>query len=122
MFGVLAGSCNFIQFFFFQAEDSIRDKLVTAVQTCALPISPLLRGIEKGIHASCSSSSLVLECVCRGRDTSTRTSTNRTYWLRKCGSRVRSPHLTRTIRSEERRVGREGRSRRWPEDVQERRV
>src|SRR6266404_8679249 len=30
-------------FFFFQAEDGIRDKLVTGVQTCALPISFLLR-------------------------------------------------------------------------------
>src|SRR5256714_12623586 len=29
-------------FFFFQAEDGIRDKLVTGVQTCALPISDLL--------------------------------------------------------------------------------
>src|SRR5687767_15332194 len=29
--------CGF--FFFFQAEDGIRDKLVTGVQTCALPIS-----------------------------------------------------------------------------------
>src|SRR5205823_9003586 len=28
-------------FFFFQAEDGIRDKLVTGVQTCALPISQL---------------------------------------------------------------------------------
>src|SRR5687767_8508366 len=28
-------------FFFFQAEDGIRDKLVTGVQTCALPIWPL---------------------------------------------------------------------------------
>src|SRR3989441_5044733 len=28
--------------FFFQAEDGIRDKLVTGVQTCALPISTLL--------------------------------------------------------------------------------
>src|SRR5205823_12034731 len=28
----------FIFFFFFQAEDGIRDKLVTGVQTCALPI------------------------------------------------------------------------------------
>src|SRR2546425_4033207 len=27
-------------FFFFKAEDGIRDKLVTGVQTCALPISP----------------------------------------------------------------------------------
>src|SRR2546425_13185749 len=29
-----------VLFFFFQAEDGIRDKLVTGVQTCALPISP----------------------------------------------------------------------------------
>src|SRR5258708_32111825 len=29
-------------FFFFQAEDGIRDDLVTGVQTCALPISQVL--------------------------------------------------------------------------------
>src|SRR6478609_11555759 len=29
---------NVFLFFFFQAEDGIRDKLVTGVQTCALPI------------------------------------------------------------------------------------
>ena len=29
----------FFFFFFFQAEDGIRDDLVTGVQTCALPIS-----------------------------------------------------------------------------------
>src|SRR2546422_8566224 len=29
-------------FFFFQAEDGIRDVAVTGVQTCALPILPLL--------------------------------------------------------------------------------
>src|SRR5256885_8858241 len=28
------------EFFFFQAEDGIRDYKVTGVQTCALPISP----------------------------------------------------------------------------------
>src|SRR2546425_9025565 len=31
--------CLYDFFFFFQAEDGIRDKLVTGVQTCALPIS-----------------------------------------------------------------------------------
>src|SRR5205823_10914855 len=42
-------SCNstlyivFFFFFFFQAEDGIRDKLVTGVQTCALPISAAAR-------------------------------------------------------------------------------
>src|SRR5256885_7310805 len=29
-------------FFFFQAEDGIRDYKVTGVQTCALPISPII--------------------------------------------------------------------------------
>src|SRR5207245_962539 len=32
--------CCIIIFFFFQAEDGIRDATVTGVQTCALPISP----------------------------------------------------------------------------------
>src|SRR5256885_5841586 len=31
---------RFLVFFFFQAEDGIRDYKVTGVQTCALPISP----------------------------------------------------------------------------------
>src|SRR5258706_6908652 len=30
--------CSFFSFFFFQAEDGIRDWSVTGVQTCALPI------------------------------------------------------------------------------------
>src|SRR2546425_252617 len=34
---------TFCVFFFFQAEDGIRDKLVTGVQTCALPIYVHLR-------------------------------------------------------------------------------
>src|SRR5688572_31224790 len=33
----------FFFFFFFQAEDGIRDLTVTGVQTCALPICPLSR-------------------------------------------------------------------------------
>src|SRR5260370_22958847 len=36
------GTC----FFFFQAEDGIRDSSVTGVQTCALPISP---GVGRGL-------------------------------------------------------------------------
>src|SRR2546422_2947900 len=39
----------FVCFFFFQAEDGIRDVAVTGVQTCALPIS---------LRASSSASSL----------------------------------------------------------------
>src|SRR5699024_11815470 len=30
--------CHLLLFFFFQAEDGIRDRNVTGVQTCALPI------------------------------------------------------------------------------------
>src|SRR2546430_7441328 len=32
--------CSSVAFFFFQAEDGIRDLTVTGVQTCALPIFP----------------------------------------------------------------------------------
>src|SRR5256884_1400462 len=39
-----AGSGALIQFFFFQAEDGIRDVAVTGVQTCALPI---FRGVVR---------------------------------------------------------------------------
>src|SRR6266704_4686866 len=35
-----------IFFFFFQAEDGIRDRNVTGVQTCALPICGRRRGVE----------------------------------------------------------------------------
>src|SRR6201993_4002228 len=35
---------RFIIFFFFQAEDGIRDYKVTGVQTCALPICPTFNG------------------------------------------------------------------------------
>src|SRR5687767_16029096 len=38
---------SFLFFFFFQAEDGIRDKLVTGVQTCALPISKLIQIITR---------------------------------------------------------------------------
>src|SRR6266403_2041867 len=37
-------------FFFFQAEDGIRDLYVTGVQTCALPISPV-----PGLHPTSAS-------------------------------------------------------------------
>src|SRR2546429_1622623 len=35
-------------FFFFQAEDGIRDVAVTGVQTCALPIFMLLKRVHRG--------------------------------------------------------------------------
>src|SRR5688572_8698396 len=39
-------------FFFFQAEDGIRDLTVTGVQTCALPISPLPQKCFELSHAA----------------------------------------------------------------------
>src|SRR5205823_10306280 len=35
-------------FFFFQAEDGIRDKLVTGVKTCALPICLRAHRVDRG--------------------------------------------------------------------------
>src|SRR2546422_7508087 len=39
-------------FFFFQAEDGIRDVAVTGVQTCALPISPKSNILSRWAHSS----------------------------------------------------------------------
>src|SRR5437667_6547366 len=55
--GLLCAAICFSVFFFFQAEDGIRDRDVTGVQTCALPISerhppyarpPLSKALWKG--------------------------------------------------------------------------
>src|SRR5947207_4085996 len=42
-FGYIDWMYNLFYFFFFQAEDGIRDHCVTGVQTCALPISTTRR-------------------------------------------------------------------------------
>src|SRR5256886_13196326 len=47
-----SGSCSvqlLVSFFFFQAEDGIRDLTVTGVQTCALPICLLGRRMVDAI-------------------------------------------------------------------------
>src|SRR2546430_10027871 len=47
----------FVFFFFFQAEDGIRDLTVTGVQTCALPISlRISRGAPCAPSAACACS------------------------------------------------------------------
>src|SRR3989441_4589884 len=47
-FKIMTSLCGVrLLLFFFQAEDGIRDKLVTGVQTCALPISALFDGGER---------------------------------------------------------------------------
>src|SRR5437762_5394436 len=70
-------------FFFFQAEDGIRDTSVTGVQTCALPISSMQPEHREVLH---------------------RLRTALEVWITETGDR-----------SEERRVGKECRSR-WGPD------
>src|SRR2546430_8823900 len=59
--------CPRFVFFFFQAEDGIRDLTVTGVQTCALPISGRVEAVRaqrqrlSSVHAS--SSSFLLSCL-----------------------------------------------------------
>src|SRR3989440_7831219 len=90
--------------FFFQAEDGIRDLIVTGVQTCALPIYQKLRTVITILLKSCHS-----ERVEEPRDVSFTTLHQGIltkllwFYLRKGVSRGR--------RSEERRVGKECRSR-----------
>src|SRR5438046_7202391 len=90
-----------ICFFFFQAEDGIRDWSVTGVQTCALPIFQVLARARSA----------------RKRSAVRQTERNAS-WTASCASassrRTRSakPYATPPKRrSEERRVGKECRSR-----------
>src|SRR5687767_15637452 len=87
-------------FFFFQAEDGIRDKLVTGVQTCALPI--LTRDRSKA--------DLVFDTHIRGTrhvcDSALRHGSPRIVVSSSSGTVAAS-----SVRSEERRVGKECRSR-----------
>src|SRR5207248_8652964 len=101
-----------IPFSFFQAEDGIRDRTVTGVHTCALPISLVLFGDGKQFINPPPSFRRHLR-----RDTledvAFRTRTEgRDYPGEDRGARqdvVPAPH--NLLRSEERRVGKEGRSR-----------
>src|SRR5687767_16022619 len=80
-----------IEHFFFQAEDGIRDKLVTGVQTCALPI------FDDDVFWRKDGTSFPVE-----------------YWshpLIRDGKTVGA--VVTFFRSEERRVGKECRSRSW---------
>src|SRR5258707_1158944 len=81
--------------FFFQAEDGIRDIGVTGVQTCALPISTV---VEAG--AAMTGRPLTVTAIC--------------LWaavLPKLSSAFSVIVSAARLRSEERRVGKEGRSR-----------
>src|SRR5438046_6670313 len=82
-------------FFFFQAEDGIRDWSVTGVQTCALPICPG--------NASCASS--------RAPSSSLPTSSYSPSSPRGVLIQPALPSNDHMLRSEERRVGKECRAR-----------
>src|SRR5689334_24195348 len=88
----------YLLFFFFQAEDGIRDGTVTGVQTCALPIS-----------GSPSPETDPGPCACTGSPREAeRARARREAWSsRRSWLRLPSP----VRRSEERRVGKECRSR-----------
>src|SRR5256885_4791845 len=88
-------------FFFFQAEDGIRDYKVTGVQTCALPI--FSRGQRSSSCPAGSRGFLDLLPSCRTRGAAESAS-------RKKHARAATP-LPPDERSEERRVGKECRSR-----------
>src|SRR5205823_9723948 len=96
-------------FFFFQAEDGIRDKLVTGVQTCALPI--LRRSAIALTSRALGSVVLTLPCSkrlwTRLRRIAVRCSVSRLSW------RPRIKWLDMGTRSEERRVGKEWRGGGW---------
>src|SRR2546427_5907535 len=93
--------CRFLFFFFFQAEDGIRDLTVTGVQTCALPISTWLLARAAACSARpCPTSSSAPSA----HDTRAGTSP------RRCSGGGAASSTCRT-RSEERRVGKECRSR-----------
>ena len=99
----------FLSFFFFQAEDGIRDRLVTGVQTCALPISfPLeVRKLNK---------SDVEDKVKKALDMVELGAFGNRMPLQLSGGQQQRVALARALvfeprRSEERRVGKECRSR-----------
>src|SRR5438874_3071964 len=94
-------------FFFFQAEDGIRDLYVTGVQTCALPI------LEKGTGGIQRSRSLLEGRTVRGCETTS--GTNVVYGRFLSEPTYQNARGPRISRSEERRVGKECRYR-WSRD------
>src|SRR5207245_8439715 len=95
-------------FFFFQAEDGIRDATVTGVQTCALPISsPQPAGRARRLCRT----------PCLHERASAALRPGRAAGIASCDRRLREDPSGDPFRSEERRVGKEGRSR-WATEHQ----
>src|SRR2546430_13076763 len=90
-------------FFFFQAEDGIRDLTVTGVQTCALPIFDATRyPVPSATRSSTTGGPCSRKSAFRARKAAIASDVPR--------SRTNVTRAAST-RSEERRVGKEGRSR-----------
>src|SRR2546421_6335696 len=88
-------------FFFFQAEDGIRDLIVTGVQTCALPIFGSQAKPTRGCQSALALFSTKQEWPIIG-----------SLWITLLRSVTKLAHRPATsLRSEERRVGKECRSR-----------
>src|SRR5207245_8624300 len=100
-----------VLFFFFQAEDGIRDATVTGVQTCALPIYLLV-----GSTASSSAKFAVLNVSSGTPTASVSAGTAGAASLTATGVLATTAKQTLSLgRSEERRVGKECRCR-WEPD------
>src|SRR5262249_57922592 len=97
-FSLLITDGLFFIFFFFQAEDGIRDWSVTGVQTCALPICQRTQLLQLACSFLANRELIVIEV---GDQTS------QVLWVGRGGQ----PQVLAQQRSEERRVGKEGRSR-----------
>src|SRR5205823_9285956 len=97
--------------FFFQAEDGIRDKLVTGVQTCALPIFSVTSRRRPRPTSYRRRTRRTRACRPAAPDPAPRRRTAR--WGSTQPRYFRSDRYRRrpSNRSEERRVGKEGRSR-----------
>src|SRR5690606_39528027 len=100
--------------FFFQAEDGIRDFHVTGVQTCALPILMAQSVIQAGTIKDVSIHALpgdVQQYLKSGNDLIVQMSSGDSILVQ--------GFYTPAARSEERRVGKEGRSGRAPYALKE---
>src|SRR5689334_14246795 len=97
--------------FFFQAEDGIRDGTVTGVQTCALPISFGAEQRTAGTERAQAGAQRA-QLAQHGRSVQIRAGLDRDHQQSFAHSAAR--RATQMPRSEERRVGKECRSRRLP--------
>src|SRR5207248_7725998 len=104
------------------AEDGIRDRTVTGVQTCALPISREPREVLgfvtcRKIGAPHPRRTPPRKCHLNCWRFQSRAERNAvSSWRRSLGNSA--VHVMREPRSEERRVGKEWRCRWWPDQVE----